>query len=179
MLETARQMSQKNPQLEFVLPVAEALDFDAIQRQCDASKLNIVLTRNDIYDLIGSCDAIISCSGTVTLEIALLDVPMCIVYKMSPLSYQILRHLVTIPHIGLVNIVAGKSVVREFLQAEATAENISDEMFRLIENPDYRQRIKDDLFLVREILGSGDGSGKMAKLVLSFLEQGQLSKSRV
>jgi lipid-A-disaccharide synthase len=179
MLETARQMSQKNPQLEFVLPVATALDFDAIRRQCEASKLNIVLTRDDIYDLISCCDAIISCSGTVTLEIALLDVPMCIVYKMSPLSYQVLRHLVTIPHIGLVNIVAGKSVVREFLQAEATAENISDEMFRLIENPDYRQRIKDDLFLVREILGSGDGSGKMAKLVLSFLEQGQLSKSRV
>jgi len=64
-------------------------------------------------------------------------------------------------------------VVREFLQAEATAENISDEMFRLIENPDYRQGIKDDLFLVREVLGSGDGSGKMAKLVLSFLEPGQ------
>ena len=70
-------------------------------------------------------------------------------------------------------------VVREFLQAEATAENISDEMFRLIENPDYRQHIKDDLLLVRKNLGTGDGSGKMARLVLSFLEQNQLSKTRV
>jgi lipid-A-disaccharide synthase len=179
MLETARQMSQKNPQLEFALPVARALDFEAIQRQCDASKLNIVLSRDDMYDLISCCDAIISCSGTVTLEIALLGVPMCIVYKMSPLSYQILRRLVTIPHIGLVNIVAEKPVVREFLQAEATAKNISDEMFRLIENPDYRQHIKDDLLLVRKNLGTGDGSGKMARLVLSFLEQNQLSKTRV
>jgi lipid-A-disaccharide synthase len=106
----------------------------------------------------------------VTLEIALLGVPMCIVYKMSPLSYQILRHLITIPHIGLVNIVAGKSVVREFLQTEATAENISNEMFKLIDDPAYRQRIVNDLLLVRENLGEGDGPGKMAKLVLSFLE---------
>jgi lipid-A-disaccharide synthase len=179
MLETATRMSQKNPQLEFVLPVATALDLEAVQKQCDASKLNIVLVRDDIYDLISCCDAIISCSGTVTLEIALLDVPMCIVYKMSPLSYQILRHLVTIPHIGLVNIVAGKSVVREFLQDQATAENISAEMFRLIDNLDYRQQIKDDLSLVRENLGSGDGSDKMARLVLSFLEQGQSSGTRV
>ncbi|MCZ6724093.1 MAG: lipid-A-disaccharide synthase [Gammaproteobacteria bacterium] len=179
MLETAKQMSRKNPQLVFVLPVAAALDFEAIQRQCDSSKLNILLTRDDLYGLIACCEAIISCSGTVTLEIALLGVPMCIVYKMSSLSYQILRRLITIPHIGLVNIVAGKSVVREFLQAEATAENISAEMFRLIDDPTYRQRIKDDLLLVRENLGEGDGSGKMARLVLSCLNKVRLSNTSV
>ena len=170
MLETAKQMSAGKSQLRFVLPVAAALDFDAIKRQCDETQLDIVLTSNDIYDLIICCDSIISCSGTVTLEIALLDVPMCIVYKMSPLSYAIMSRLITIPYVGLVNIVAGKSVVQEFLQNDATVDNISREMLRITEDSDYHQQIKNDLLIVRENLGEGDGSGKMAKLVLSFLE---------
>jgi lipid-A-disaccharide synthase len=171
MLETARQMCQAKPELRFVLPVAAALDFEAIKRQCDQSQLDIVLTRNDIYDLIICCDSIISCSGTVTLEIALLGVPMCIIYKMSSLTYAIMSRLITIPHVGLVNIVASKSVVREFLQNDATADNISREMLKIIDDRNYRQRIKKDLLIVRENLGEGDGSGKMARLVLSFLSK--------
>jgi len=169
MLETAQQMTRTNPRLAFVLPVAAALDFEAIKRQCAQSNTNILVTRDDIYNLITCCDSIISCSGTVTLEIALLGVPMCIVYKMSSLSYHILRHLIKIPHVGLVNIVAGKSVVREFLQAEASVENVSEEMFRIINDQTYRQGIRSDLLIVRENLGEGDGSGKMARLVLSML----------
>jgi lipid-A-disaccharide synthase len=170
MLQTAKQMLRTRPQLRFVLPVAAALDFDAIKRQCDESNLDIVLARDDIYDLITCCDSIISCSGTVTLEIALLGVPMCIIYKMSPLSYAILSRLITIPHVGLVNIVGCKSVVQEFLQNEATVDNISQEMFKIIDDSVYRQQIKNDLLIVRENLGEGDGSGNMARLVLSFLE---------
>ena len=169
MLETARQMTHTNPRLVFVLPVATSLDFDAIKHQCEQSNLNILVTQDNLYNLITCCDAIVSCSGTVTLEIALLGIPMCIVYRMSPLSYHILRYLVKIPHVGLVNIVAGRSVVREFIQTDATAENISEEMFRIITDQTYRQGIKDDLLIVRENLGEGDGPGKMARLVISFL----------
>lgn len=169
MLETAKQMVQTKPQLRFVLPVASALNFDAIKRQCDESQLDIRLTREDIYDSIVCCDSIISCSGTVTLEIALLGVPMCIVYKMSWLTYAIMSRLITIPHVGLVNIVASKLVVQEFLQNEATVDNISQEIFKIIDDQVYREQIKKDLLKVRENLGEGDGSGKMAKLVLSFL----------
>ena len=170
MLETAKLMRQTNPQLQFVLPVAAALDYNAIKSQCDQSQLNIVLTSGDIYDLITSCDSIISCSGTVTLEIALLGVPMCIVYKMSWLSYAIMSRLITIPYVGLVNIVASKLVVQEFLQSKATATNISVEIFKIIDNDAYREQIKKDLLIVRENLGEGDGSGKIARLALSFLE---------
>ena len=88
---------------------------------------------------------------------------------MSPLSYAIMSRLITIPHVGLVNIVAGKSVVREFLQNDATVDNISREMLKITEDRDYHEQIKNDLLIVRENLGEGDGSGKMAKLVLSFL----------
>jgi lipid-A-disaccharide synthase len=164
-------MAQAKPKLRFVLPVAKALDFEAIKRLCDESQLDIVLTREDIYDSITCCDAIISCSGTVTLEIALLGVPMCIIYKMSWLTYAIMSRLITIPYVGLVNIVAGKSVVKEFLQNDATADNISQEMLKIIDRQDYQQQIIKDLTTVRKNLGEGDGSLNMARLVLSFLEQ--------
>ena len=169
MLATARHMSGLRPQLHIVVPVAAALDLDKIKEQCDQSGLDITVTRDNIYDLIRCCDSIISCSGTVTLEIALLGVPMCIVYKMSGISYTVMSRLITIPHIGLVNIVANKSVVQEFLQHDATVENVSREMIKTIEDNDYRKQIKSDLRLVRENLGEGGGSGKMARLVLSFV----------
>jgi len=171
MIETAKQMRRTKPELRFVLPVAAALDFDAIKQQCDMSQLDIVLTRDDIYDLIICCDSIISCSGTVTLEIALLGVPMCIVYKMSWLTYAIMSRLITIPYVGLVNIVAGKSVVKEFLQNDATADNISREMLKITDDQAYREQIINDLLIVRENLGEGDGSRKMARLVLSFISE--------
>jgi lipid-A-disaccharide synthase len=169
MLESAAEMTRINPELSFVLPVASSLDFDSIKQRCDESLSNILVVRENIYDLIKGCDFIVSCSGTVTLEIALLGVPMCIVYRMSPLSYPILRYMVKIPHVGLVNIVADKSVVREFLQRQATAKNVCAEAFRVITDRTYRQGIEKDLLIVRENLGEGDGSGKMAQLVMSML----------
>ncbi len=170
MLETAASMLARNSNLRFVMPVANSLDFDAIQRQCKHSSVEVVLTRDDIYSLIPCCDAIISCSGTVTLEIALLGVPMCIIYKMSWLSYQIMSRLITIPYVGLANIVSSRSIVREFLQNKATVSNISTEIFRLLEDDDYRNTMVQNLGLVRKNLGEGAGSEKMAKLALSFLD---------
>ena len=170
MFETAKQLVERIPDLAFVMPVANSLDFQAIEQQCQQSGLNITLTRDDIYDVIPCCDAIISCSGTVTLEIALLEVPMCIIYKMSWLSYQIMSRMIKIPHIGLANIVAEKPVVKEFVQDDATVDNISTEILNILEDDDYRAQIKQGLAQVKVNLGAGDGAGNMARLVLSFVD---------
>jgi len=169
LLATAQQMQARDANLHFVLPVASALDFEAISLQALASGVNIHATRGEIYDLIPCCDAIASCSGTVTLEIALLEVPMCIVYRVSSLSYQILKRLVKIPHIGLVNIVAQQAVAREFLQAEANSNNLARELFTILEDDDYRAQIHSGLQRVRRNLGTGNGAQNMAELVLSLL----------
>ena len=171
---TAQQMQARDPALRFLLPVAPSLDFEAISRQAASSGLDIVVTREQLYDVISSCDAIATCSGTVTLEIALLNIPMCILCKISWLSYLIMRRLVTIPHIGLANIVADKAVVREFFQGDVNPQTLSAELFELIENQQYRQQVKAGLAEVRENLGAGDGARKMAQLVLSLLENKRL-----
>jgi lipid-A-disaccharide synthase len=173
LLATAQRMRARDPELCFVLPVASALDFDEISTRVRASDVEIRLTREKIYDVIASCDVIATCSGTVTLEIALLEVPMCIVYKVSALSYLVLRRLITIAHIGLVNVVARQPVVREFLQNDASAENIARELFAILDNDDYRTRIRADLRQLRRKLGAGNGAQNMAELVLSLLSKSE------
>jgi lipid-A-disaccharide synthase len=171
MLDTAKMMQQRDPELRFLLPVASTLDYDEISRQCASTGIDIVVSREDVYEVISCCDAIASCSGTVTLEIGLLGVPMCIVYKMSGLSYSIMKRLITIPHIGLANIVADGPVVREFLQQQANPATISAELFELLDNADYRAEVQSGLERVRANLGAGDGARNMAQLVLSLIEQ--------
>jgi len=170
MLKTTKLMLERNPKVKFILPVASTLDYDLIQQQCNQSGVNIKLTRDDIYDLIVCCNAIVSCSGTVTLEIALLNAPLCLVYKISWLSYQIMSRLITIPHIGLANIVADKLIVKELLQDDATPQKIATELFRLLEDQSYRSQIISDLSKVRANLGAGGGAQKLAKLALSFVK---------
>jgi len=171
MFATARLMQTREPKLKFLLPVASSLDFDEISDRSKNSGLDIIVTQDKLYDVISSCDVVATCSGTVTLEIALLNVPMCILYKISWLSYQIMSRLVTIPHIGLANIVADKAVVKEFLQQDANPDTVSRELFELLENQTYRDQVKQGLEQVRGNLGTGDGARTMAKLVLSLLDK--------
>ncbi|MCK5662384.1 MAG: lipid-A-disaccharide synthase [Thiotrichaceae bacterium] len=169
MLETAELMLEQDPDLSFVMPVAINLDLQAIQQQCEHVDIDITFTQDNLYDVINSCDAIVSCSGTVTLEIGLLEVPMCVVYKLSWLSYQILSRIVTIDQISLVNIIAREQVVLELLQDEASAKSISQELFKLLDNTQYRQQVLQGLQKVKNNMGPGEGSKRMAELVLSFI----------
>jgi lipid-A-disaccharide synthase len=171
MFATAAQMQSREPQLRFVLPVAATLSFDDVSRQAKSSGVEICVTRDEIYDVINCCDAIVTCSGTVTLEIALLGVPTCIVYKTSALSYMILSRLVTIPHIGLVNIVAREAVVKELLQANANPDAVAAELFHMLDDQDYRQQLRAGYDKVRTNLGAGNGARNMAELVLSLLPE--------
>ncbi len=171
MLDSAQNMLQQDAKLSFVLPVAASLDDSAIREQIEQAGIVIHLTRDNIYDVIKNCDAIVSCSGTVTLEIALLGVPMCVIYRMSWLSYQIISRLITIDHISLVNIVGDGHIVEEMLQGDANGGNIAREMFRLMNDRDYRDRVVEGLQRVKHNLGEGHGSERMAELALSMLDR--------
>ena len=171
LFDTAKAMRARDPAIKFILPVASTLNFDEISSLSAQSGVDIQVCREDIYDVIATCDAIATCSGTVTLEIALIGTPMCILYKMSWLSYLIMSRLITIPHIGLANIVAGDAVVREFLQSDANAAAVSDELFALLDDAQYREHVKTGMQRVRENLGDGDGANNMAQLVLRLVNQ--------
>ncbi|WP_305043679.1 lipid-A-disaccharide synthase, partial [Geoalkalibacter sp.] len=126
--DTARLLRRQRPQIQFLLPVAPSLKHTSFHERLLGTGLEIKMVQDNIYDTARACDAVVSVSGTVTLQIALAGTPLAILYQMNPITYAIGKRLVKVPHIGLVNIVAGKSVVREFIQNDATPEAIGAEV---------------------------------------------------
>jgi lipid-A-disaccharide synthase len=168
-LDSAVRLARDFEGAQFVLFQAPSVADEALQAQLAASGLDLRIIRGQDYDALQCCDAVITVSGTATLEVALTGVPMAIVYKLSPLSYWLGRLLVSIAWIGLPNILAGKAIVREFIQHEATAEHIAAEIGRILREPDYAAGIRRDLAEVREKIGEHNGSLELARLAARML----------
>ena len=156
---------------EFLLPVAETIDRDYIQKIASEYQLNLTLIQSDDYDELASCDVALVASGTATLELAILGVPMVVIYKLKPLSYKVLKRWLTIEHISLVNIIAEKRVVPELLQDEVTAEKLSIALSELLTDSDARQQQLTQLEAVYKELGSAGASDKTAKLLRSIVSK--------
>jgi lipid-A-disaccharide synthase len=169
-IASAVQLKQRFPEIQFALPLASTLNSDTITPQLTAAGLNVTITRDRIHDLIRACDAVISVSGTVTLEIALVGTPMVIIYKLSPLTYQLAKRLIKVPNIGLCNIVAGQTVVKELIQDDANDRNISDEIAAILSDADYDNAIRQKMAEIRSRLGCGGASKNVAKLTLQLME---------
>ncbi|MDT8452466.1 MAG: lipid-A-disaccharide synthase [Gammaproteobacteria bacterium] len=172
MLASARQLRARHPELQFVLPLASSVQHqDLAEYGPELSALKVHVIENNSHDVIQACDSIMVASGTATLEIGLMGTPMVITHKVAALSYFILSRLVSISHIGLVNIVPRREIVREFIQNEATPENLTAETLRILEDENYNQNMRNELAKLRELLGAGGGSKNVARLAYSMLER--------
>ena len=170
-LAAADILHRQKPDLQFVLPIASTLSDDAFRGDLQQySHLDVKLVKDLSYNVMQCCDAIIAASGTATLEIALMGIPNCITYKVAHLSYAILKRMVKIEHIGLVNIVAEKGIVKEFLQYDAKPNLIADEISKILDDPEYRNTMISELNSVRKKLGKSGGVNNMAELVLEMLK---------
>jgi len=168
-LQAVELLARRFPDARFVLNQASSVSTQTLADYAAHCPVPIkaVQGRND--DVLQCCDAVITVSGTATLEVALAGVPMAIIYKVAPLTYWLGRWLISINFIGLPNILAGKGVVREFIQHEASADPIAAEIARIVEDPAYAGRIKQDLREVKALLGAGGGSAKLAGLAAEML----------
>ena len=170
MLKTAKILQSRDPGIQFVLPLAESLNEAILDPYLyDIMDLNISVVSGQAYDVMQACDAIITASGTATLEIALMGIPMTIVYRISPISYSILRFIVKLDYIGLANIVAGKYIVKEFLQGKAKPKHIAAEIQHILQDSDYNNTMRQELSLIREKLGDKSGSQHVAQLAYDML----------
>lgn len=165
-LESAKAILKEKPGTHFLLPMAHTLDRSDLENRLNISGLPVTIVDDNIYDVINACDAIVTVSGTVTLQIALVGIPMTIVYKMSPMTYAIGKRLVNVPHVGLANIVAGERIVREFIQEKALPEAISAEILHILSDPDYEHAMRQGLSRIREKMGDG-GCSKRVALIIS------------
>jgi lipid-A-disaccharide synthase len=169
-VDAAVLLKKRFPDAQFVLPVASTLHDDDITPQLTAAGLDVAISRERIHDLIRACNAIISVSGTVTLEIALVGTPMVIIYKLSPLTFHLAKRMVKVDNIGLCNIVAGETVVKELIQNEANPGMIADEIGSILTDAGYAGAIREKLAAVRERLGGGGASANVARLILATME---------
>jgi lipid-A-disaccharide synthase len=170
MLAAAERLKLDFPTAQFILPQADSLSDALIQSYLEPSKVSVTVIKNQPYDVMQCCDAIMTCSGTATLEIALLGIPMVICYRLNPLTYRLGKWLVKTRFIGLPNIVFGERIVKELIQHDATAENLAAEIKRLLTDSEAAQNCRADLDIVREKLGQGGGIQNMAMLVLEMLQ---------
>jgi len=170
MLAAAEKLQASLPDIQFILPQADSIGDELLEGYLRQSPVKITVIKNQPYDVIQCCDVVMTTSGTATLEIALLTVPMVIAYKLASLTYWLGRWLVKTPFIGLPNIVLGKSIVKELIQHEATADNLAAEVKRILTDKPYVDEMRANLIQVRQQLGQGGGSINMAELALEMLK---------
>ncbi|MBW2559896.1 MAG: lipid-A-disaccharide synthase [Deltaproteobacteria bacterium] len=170
MLSMAQILRERIPAIQFVLPLAETLPYDLVQGLISQQGVAVRIIQGDVYDVVGLADIAVVASGTATLETALLGVPMIIVYKVSPLSYCIGRAFVHVDHIGLVNLIAGRRIVPELIQGEATPEKMADGVYDLLTSASRMEEMKRDLLQVDKMLGEPGASHRAALLACEMIE---------
>lgn len=173
-LQAAERLQQKSQrQLTFLIPLASTISEQELIDQGlheFQQRLDLHVIRGDRYNLMAACDAVVAASGTVTLELALLDTPMVVTYKLAPLTYFLGSLLIDLEFFSLVNLIAEQEVVPELLQKEVCPEQISIQLLSLLEDQAKRQKMLAGLETVRRQLGGAGASGKAAELALKLLE---------
>ena len=134
----------------------------------EAEILPIQILFGHAHDAIEAADIVIVASGTATLEAALLKKPMVITYRMSKLSWQLLKRMRLQAYVGLPNILAGKFVVPELLQDDSTPEKLAEVAMRLVSDSDYSSEIKQEFTKIHHSLRQNTAE-KAANVILSHL----------
>jgi lipid-A-disaccharide synthase len=168
LLDAAFRLSQ-DAEVQFVLIRASTVERRELESLLERVPLKIPVVEDKRYEAVNACDLAWTASGTATVETALLLKPMIIVYRLSWLTYALARMLVTTKHVGMVNIIAGESVVPELIQGNFTADGILRETRNLLENRDRRETIVSKLLALREKLGTPGAAHRVANIAISMI----------
>jgi lipid-A-disaccharide synthase len=169
MLGMAKILKDRIPAIQFVLPLADTISPDFVHGLTDRSGVDIRIIEENVYDVVGLSDMAVVASGTATLETAILGVPMIIIYRVSPLTYLIGRAVVNVDNIGLVNIIAEKTVVPELIQGDANPEKMADEVYDILTDGSRMDEMKRDLLDVSKKLGDPGASKRAARLAYEMI----------
>lgn len=157
-----------------ILALAPGLDRVAVEKKLTGDlfeRTNIRVAQGDTYNVVRAADLAVVASGTATLETALLERPMVIVYRMALLTYTLARLFVDVPFIGMPNLIAERRVVPELIQSAVTPDRIAHEVRQLLSSPQAYSVAQQGLREVRRRLGDGGATQRTAALILNMLEK--------
>lgn len=167
LLKAAAQLAAAEPGTQFILAQASSIHDDLIQRLLRNSPVPVRIAQDQSSEVMALSDVLLIASGTATLQAAVVGTPMILLYKTTPLTYRLARWLINVKWIGLVNLVAGRSVVPELIQDEATAERLSQEVLHLLRDSSAYNEMQVALRQVRQSLGEPGASRRAAEVALS------------
>lgn len=171
MLSAAALMAGEDPRLRFVLPRAPGLDPSGIASMVAACPAGVTVLAGQAQAVLAHCAGAVVASGTATLQATLAGIPHILVYRLAPLTWALGRILVGLDHVGLANIIAGRTVTPELLQRDATPARIALELRRLLYEDTQRARMHHNLESVRAQLGTPGAAERTAALLIALLRQ--------
>jgi lipid-A-disaccharide synthase len=178
LLATARIVRQEHPQVQFLVPAASTLGTERIGAaltQAGGADLPLTVVSESVYNVANAVDAVLTVSGTVTLQVALVGTPLLLIYRVAPLTYAIARHLIKVPFVGLPNIIAGQEVAREFVQEAADPQVLGAELNAILADPLHAAALRQGLKMVKEKIGPGGCSQRVAQMAIE-MSRGQVRR---
>ncbi len=167
MLATAELIAKEIPECQFLLPVAPTLEAGFINdRIGDTGPASLTVVTGNSRDAMRAADVALVASGTATLETALVGTPLVVMYIVNQINYAIMKRLIRIPDISLVNIVAGRRIVPEYVQHEATPEAMAGDVLSLLQDSTRREQMQADLQHLKAMMGDGGASERVAQLIV-------------
>ncbi len=169
MVQVADILSAHMPGMRFAIPVASSVDRALVETIAEGRTARFLILSDKLRNILDEATLVITASGTVTLEAAIAGTPMIIVYKVSNFSYWLAKRLVRVEHIGLVNLVAGKTVAPELIQHEASAEKIAQRALQLLTDENRLAEMRRALSRVTRRLGAPGASKRAARVAMGLL----------
>ncbi len=172
MAGAARILARDFEGAQFVLPRADTVDPALVQGILQAHSVPVTVVPGQMYDAVGLADAAMVASGTATLETALLETPMVIAYRISPLTAAVGKRVIRVKHIGLVNLIAGKTLAPELVQEDANASRLAAEVKAILSDRDRSRTIRRELAEIRHKLGEPGAARRAAALAVELMKTG-------
>jgi len=165
MLKTAEEMRKARPELRF--EAAAATETLAVTMRTMAAGSAVTVRLGGSHELMNQAVVGMVASGTATLEATFFEMPFVLVYRVAPLTWMIGKRLVRVPFLGITNILAGREIVREFLQDAAEPKAMADELLSMLNDPAKRMAQTAEFRAVIAGLGSGGASIRAAEAILA------------
>jgi lipid-A-disaccharide synthase len=167
----AAEIINKNTPAQFIIAKPHQLDQDIYAKIIRKTVLPVKIVTGDTYSVIAAANFCLICSGTATLETAIMQKPFFLIYKMSWPSFLLYLPQVKLPYIGLANIIAGKKIIPEFIQYQAIPKKIAQETIQILNNPQELEEMRKNLTQIKSQLGEPGAAERAARLIIDFLNK--------